>query len=103
MGGRTGREDDAHPLPPAPWDPVIRIALKRINVFGPLPDPWKAVFTSILTRHAEIGDVISSGPSFGEEVALNPQPLPPRFAFLVALAQMVISRAELLQEISDAA
>ncbi len=125
IGGSRGREDDEHPLPPGPWDPVIRVALERINVFGPhpepwrvfghgvpwrtiesvfgpLPDPWKVIFTSILARHPAIWDAIGGGPSFSEEVALNPQPLPPRFAFLVSLAQTVISRAELLQEIADA-
>lgn len=125
IGGNRGREDDEHPLPPGPWDPVIRVALERINVFGPhpepweafgnpvpwqtiesafgpRPEPWKVIFASILARRPEIWDAIGGGPGFGEEVALNPQPLPPRFAFLASLAQTVISRAELLQEISDA-
>lgn len=125
IGGSRGREDDEHPLPPGPWDPVIRVALERIkvfgpqpdpwkvfgpgvtwqtieSVFGPSPDPWKVVLANILARHPEIWDVIGGGHSFGEEVALNPQLLPPRFAFLVAMAQTVISRAELLQEIADA-
>jgi len=125
IGGSRGREDDEHPLPPGPWDPVIRVALERINVFGPhpepwkvfgdpvpwrtieavfgpQPEPWKVIFASILARHPAIWDAIGGGHSFSEEVALNPQPLPPRFAFLVSLAQTVISRAELLQEIADA-
>ncbi|MBF8278324.1 MAG: hypothetical protein HW390_3397 [Candidatus Brocadiaceae bacterium] len=125
IGGSRGREDDEHPLPPGPWDPVIRVALERINVFGPQPEPWKVfgpgvpwrtiesvfgphpepwkvIFASILARHPEILDTIGGGHSFGEEVALNPQPLPPRFAFLVSVAQALISRAELLQEIADA-
>ncbi|HEY8034320.1 MAG TPA: hypothetical protein VIF37_01880 [Methylobacter sp.] len=127
LGGTRGREDDEHPLPPGPWDPVIRIALERINVFGPHPEPWRAfnpgvpwrpvgsifgpvsgkpvswkvVLSSILAKHPELWDAVG-GHSSGEEVALNPQPLPPRFAFLVALAQTVISRAELFQEIADA-
>jgi len=125
IGGSRGREDDEHPLPPGPWDPVIRVALERINIFGPHPEPWrvfdqgvpwrtiesvfgsrpeswKVIFASILARHPEIWDAIGGGHGFGEEVALNPQPLPPRFAFLVSVAQAVISRAELLQEIADA-
>jgi hypothetical protein len=135
LGGSKGREDDENPLPPGPWDPVIRVALQQINVFGsrpepwkvtwpvpwrtieavwpipwrtiesvfsPHPEPWNVIFASILARHPEIWDAIGGGPSFGEEVAPNPQPLPPRFAFLVSLAQTVISRAELLQEIADA-
>jgi hypothetical protein len=102
IGGSKGREDDEHPLPPGPWDPVIRLALERINVFGPHPEPWKVIFASLLARHPEIWDAIGGGHSFSEEVALNPQPLPPRFAFLGSVAQVVISRAELFQEIADA-
>ncbi len=125
IGGSRGREDDEHPLPPGPWDPVIRVALERISVFGPRPEPWKVfgsgapwrtiesvfgphpepwkvIFASILARYPEILDAIGGGHSFGEEVALNPQPLPPRLAFLVSVAQAVISRAELLQEIAGA-
>ncbi len=121
IGGSRGREDDEHPLPPGPWDPVIRVALERISAFGPHPEPWnvffdqvvpwqlgfgnpvpwKVAFASLLARHPEIFDILGGGHSFGEEVALNPQPLPPRFAFLVSVAQALISRAELLQEIAD--
>ncbi|HKO92755.1 MAG TPA: hypothetical protein VJU61_16485 [Polyangiaceae bacterium] len=72
-GSTQGREDDEHPLPPGPWDPIIRVALEQVH-FG--RDP--------------------------ERVALNPQPLPPRFAFLRAVARGVLSRAELLQELADA-
>ena len=123
IGGSRGREDDEHPLPPGPWDPVIRVALERVSAFGPRPEPWdqmipaglerigafgpwpvpwRAFFASILARHPEIWDAIGGGHSFGDEVALNPQPLPPRFSFLVSVAQAVIGRAELLQEIGDA-
>jgi hypothetical protein len=80
---------------PVPWRTIE-------SVLGPKPEPWKVIFASILASHPEIWDVIGGGRSYGEEVALNPQPLPPRFAFLVSLAQTVISRAELLQEIADA-
>lgn len=122
IGLSGGREDDEHPVPPGPWDPVIRAALERITVFGPLPDPWKAfgpgipwltpesvfgprpepwqvALASILARHPEALNALGGGHGFGEEVALNPQPLPPRIAFLLAVAQVVTSRAELLQEI----
>jgi hypothetical protein len=123
-GARGGREDDDHPLPPGPWDPVIREALERAFVFGPLPEPWrvfgphpeprrpegfrtnwgwKGFLASILARHPEIYDAIGGGHNPLEEVALNPQPLPPLPAFLVTLAQTVIARAELLHEIAGAA
>jgi hypothetical protein len=126
LGESRGREDDEHPLPPGPWNPVIRVALERINVFGPhpepwkvflslpvpwrssesafgpSPEPWKVFFASILARHPEIFDAIGGGHSFAEEIALNPHPVPPRFAFLITVAQAVISRAELLQDIADA-
>jgi len=126
IGTSQGREDDEHPLPPGPWDPVIRIALEKINVFGPRPEPWrqlgpghrhhvhgvpafgphpepwKAILASVLDKHPEIFDAIVGGHSFGDEVSLNPQPLPPRYAFLLAVAQTVTRRAELLQDIADA-
>jgi len=123
-GARGGRDDDDHPLPPGPWDPVIREALERTFVLGPLPEPWrvfgpqpepwrtaglrtnglwKGILATILARHPEIYDAIGGGHNPLEEVALNPQPLPPRVAFLVSVAQTVIARAELLQEIAGAA
>ncbi len=126
IGVNSGREDDEHPLPPGPWDPVIRVALQQVDsfgpspepwrvfdsssipsrtvrsAFGPHPEPWKILLTSILAKHPEIYDAIGGGHRFGEEVALNPQPLPPRYAFVVAAARALISRAELLQEIADA-
>jgi hypothetical protein len=117
IGGSGGREDDEHPLPPGPWDPVIRVALERINVSDPRPELWIdygrvpelwqpvpriVIIASILARHPEIWDAIRPRHGLVEEVALNPQPLPPRFAFLVSLAETVIGRAELIQEIADA-
>jgi hypothetical protein len=65
-------------------------------------DPRNVVFQSIFRKHPEIFDAIGGGHSFGDEVALNPQPLPPRAAFLIAAAQAVIRRAELFQEITGA-
>ena len=125
IGVTSGREDDEHPLPPGPWDPVIRIALENLSAFGPHPEPWatlvpaaslrgigsifgersefwKLILTSITAKHPEIFDALGGGHSFADEVSLNPQPLPPRLAFLGALARAVVSRAELLQEIADA-
>lgn len=109
IGASTGRPDDDSPLPPGPWDPVIRTALDRANVFGPHPEPWRTIvswqfFLRLLAKkHPEIWEVVGGGP-LGEidKVAINPQPLPPRYAFLTAVAQTVIARAQLLQEISEA-
>jgi hypothetical protein len=124
-GGGRGREDDEHPLPPGPWDPVIRVALEQVQVFGPHPEPWRGahqgrlpgrtaefvepvpdasqfVFGSIFARHPEAFDALGGGHVFGDEVALNPQPLPPRLAVMVAVARAVIRRSELFQEIADA-
>jgi hypothetical protein len=100
ISGHTGRDDEDHPLPPGPWDPVIRLALERTLIFDLTPAPWKVLFTNLLAKHPEGYDAIGDH-RFGEEVALNPQPLPPRYALLVSVAQTVISRAELLQEIAD--
>jgi len=45
IGWDAGREGDEQPLPSGPWDPVIRIALERIGLLGPRPDPWKDLDT----------------------------------------------------------
>jgi len=127
FGGATvGREDDEHPLPPGPWDPIIRKVAKRVLgphpepwrlVFGPQPEPWRLDFGHpvpwnsevstnrlilgiIAARHPEIFDVIGGGRL--NSVALNPQPLPPRAAFLAAFAEEVIDRSLLMQEVADA-
>lgn len=113
-GSNSGREDDEHPLKPGPWDPVVRIALERMrafepvltrhssgSIFGPQPEPWKAILASILARHPEIWDAIGGGHNPFASVELNPQPLPPRYAFLIAVVQTLTSRAELIQELAD--
>lgn len=72
---------------------------------GPSPEPWKSLLALLATRYPAIWEVVGGGPIYGQEVALNPQPLPPspeRFAFLAALAHTLTVRAELLQEIADA-
>ena len=67
--------DDANP--PGPWGPVIRRAAERVrSILGPIPDPWNWV--------------------------LDPVPDPWRAAFSQILAQEVIERATLMQEVADA-
>ena len=108
VANRTqGRDDDDHPLPPGPWDPVIRAALDRVISFGPLPDPWgpssellKLILTLIVSLRPELSDALKPHSRI-DLAALNPQPLPPRPAFLTALARTVVERAELIQDIAD--
>jgi hypothetical protein len=79
--GANPNPDDT--TPPGPWDPIIRKALERL---GPHPEPWKPVF--------------GPGPQPWNRVALNP--LPPKAVFAAAIAQEIIDRASLMQEIADA-
>jgi hypothetical protein len=62
---------------PSPWGPVIRRVLDRIRlVAGPHPEPWAWT-------------------------ALNPQPLPPRLAVVVALTQEVVEKLSSLHQLVD--
>jgi hypothetical protein len=98
----TSATDGGGEPAPGPWDSVVRAALLQIGIFGPQPGLWKIIFSSILSRLPEFYDVLGGGHRFNDEVALNPQRLPPRFAFLRAVAQTVIGRARLFQEVADA-
>ena len=99
IGGTRGREDDDHPLPPGPWDPVVRTALQSL-VFGPSPEPWGRFGPYPQPWKVLVASTFATRP--GAEVELNPQPEPPGVPFLVSVAQSVISRAAFLQEIADA-
>lgn len=114
IGASRGRDDDEHPLPPGPWDPVICVALERIGfgplpdpwlsrmpVLGPYPEPWAIALSSLLERHPEIFDAIDGKYRAGKVNMLNPQPLPPRWAFLLAVSREVCGRAELIQQVAD--
>jgi hypothetical protein len=88
-GGTSGNPDPDNPTPAGPWDPYIRKALIRMGLIsGPVPDPWETVF--------------GPSPQPWSRVALNPQPLPPRVALAALIAQEVVDRASLVQEIADA-
>jgi hypothetical protein len=67
-------DPEGDPQPPGPWDPVIRRTFEK--VFGPQPEPWSLV-------------------------ALNPQPLPPRWAFAVEFIRSAVDRLVLIQETAD--
>ncbi len=85
-----GRPSDDDPRPPGPADPVIFRALqKTLWVLG-IPIPWRAQ------------TAFGPQPEPWVQVALNPQPLPPRTLFFAAIAQEVIERASLIQETADA-
>jgi hypothetical protein len=42
-GGDSGREDDEHPSPPGPWDPVIRVGLEQLRFSVPRREPSSSV------------------------------------------------------------
>jgi len=119
----SGREDPDDPLPPGPWGPVIQEAFERTDrsgaaldlshALGPQPEPWRsasesfrlgsAILRLIAARHPAIRDVIGGGRRDpGELAGLNPQPLPPRLAFAMAVADTVVRRARAVQDVADA-
>ena len=76
-------EDD--PLPPGPWDSVIRKVFNQILwQLGPQPEPWVIGIQNPLSQ-----------------VALNPQPLPPRLAYTTVLAQEIVNSIANLQDIAE--
>ncbi len=119
FGGASGNPNPEEPNKPGPWDPIIRKVSNRF--FGPRPEPWRsfaglssefrrtefnakqAILELLATLDPRIYDAIGGGQFYNRAAAeLNPQPLPPRAAFLAAFAQEVIERAGLMQEIADA-
>ena len=60
----------------------------------------RIILASLAARHPEISDVIGGGRFAQAE--LNPQPLPPRAAFVVAFTEEAIDRALLMQEVANA-
>jgi hypothetical protein len=82
--------------PPGPLDPYIRRALERsVLGMGAGTNLWRV----IAEKHPEIWDVIGGDPS--SQVALNPQPLPPRSAFLAAVVQEFTERMSDVLQIAD--
>jgi hypothetical protein len=118
IGRAKGGNDEEHRHPPGRWDALVRVALEHVRLFGFTDQDWNAsgkdrenasrdprslVFQSLVGRRAESPELGGSGPGLGDEAALNPQPLPPRYALFIAAAQAVIRRAELLEELASAA
>lgn len=75
-------------LNPAAWDWIIPHSLD-VNVgslvSGPLPDPWRTA------RQGLIGRL--------DQVALNPQPLPPKDLYALALADAMLARVVSLSQL----
>ena len=87
---------DGPEIPPGPLDPYIRRALERSVIgAGPAGQLWRV----IAEKHPEIWDVIGGDPH--SQIALNPQPLPPRSAFLAAVIQEFTERMIIVAEIAD--
>lgn len=87
---------DAPEQPPGPMDPYIRRALERsVLGLGVGTNLWRV----IAEKHPEIWDVVGGDPH--SAVALNPQPLPPRSAFLAALVLEFTDRMTDVSELAD--
>jgi hypothetical protein len=87
---------DGDDVPPGPLDPYIRKALER-SVLGSAAGTtqWRL----IAEKHPEIWDIIGGDPS--ARVSLNPQPLPPRSAFLAAVIQEFSERMTDVAQLAD--
>jgi hypothetical protein len=81
---------------PGPLDPYIRKALERsVLGAGAGTNLWRV----IAQKHPEIWDVIGGDPL--SHVALNPQPLPPKSAFLAAVILEFTERMTEVAELAD--
>lgn len=81
---------------PGPLDPYIRKALERTAVGSGI---GAGLWRLIAEKHPEIWDVIGGDPQ--ARVGLNPQPLPPRSAFLAGIILEFTERMALVAEIAD--
>lgn len=92
----TGHASQGPETPPGPLDPYIRKALERTAMgTGVSTTLWRL----IAEKHPEIWDVIGGDPH--AQVSLNPQPLPPRSAFLAGVILEFTERMTLVAEIAD--
>lgn len=88
------------PQPPGPWDPYISQAFEK--VFGPFPEPWRWSTESRRLRNlARARPAAWDGINPLESVALNPQPLPPRWAIALEFVRRAAERLIAIQETAD--
>jgi hypothetical protein len=92
----TGHPNASLDETPGPLDPYIRKALERVAMG---PGIGTNLWRIIAEKHPEIWDVIGGDPQ--ARVSLNPQPLPPRSAFLAGIILEFTERMTLVAEIAD--
>jgi hypothetical protein len=90
LTGLAGYPNPDDPLPPGPWDPVLKNRfLDRYDLVlaGPQPQPWRQRVSSL------------------DWVSLNPQPLPPRISWAQVAARAIVSeirsRMALMQSLPE--
>lgn len=81
---------------PGPLDPYMRRALERAAMGAGI---GMNLWGVIAEKHPEVWDVIGGDP--GGHSALNPQPLPPRSAFLASVVLEFTERMTMVAEIAD--
>jgi hypothetical protein len=86
--------DDDEPV--GPWGPVIHKALRNTVLQAGTSNMALHILAQ---KYPAIWD-LWGGPLV--QVALNPQPLPPQIVFAASLAQEVIERALLIQDLAEA-
>jgi len=104
LGGKGENPPPDDNTPSGPWDPYIRRAIRRLSwVSGPWPLPWMAIsmMDIFAPQPQPWREIFNPFSQVGNAVALNPQSLPPRIAFMVSLSQDVVERAALIHEVAE--
>lgn len=85
----TNSDSFKHGPSPQPWGAYIRKAFRH-GAFGPRPESWQYYSPS----QSFLSPLVL--------VALNPQPLPPRYYFMSAVLQELIDHVVLVHEVASA-